>query len=200
MGTIVGYENLKLYISGYYKKLFGALEESFVALDESSIGDIPQLNLEENELLSALFTKKEVFDAITQMKHNKAPGPDGFPAEFYHKCWHIIKGDLMPMFHDLFDGHLNLFHLNFGTITLLPKRVEAIHIEQFRPICLLNVSFKIFTNVGTNRLTQIAHSVVQPTQTAFMPGRNILEGVVVLHETLHEIHTKSRWCYLQSGF
>ena len=37
---------------------------------------------------------------------------------------------------------------------------------------------------------QIAHSVVQPTQTAFMLGRNILEGVVVLHETLHEIHSK----------
>ena len=32
--------------------------------------------------------------------------------------------------------------------------------------------------------------VVQPSQTAFMPGRHILEGVVVLHETLHEIHTK----------
>ena len=141
------------------------------------MGDIPQLNLEENEVLSAPFTEKEVFDAITQMKHKKAPVPDGFPAEFYQKCWHIIKRDLMPMFQDLFEGHLNLFHLNFGTITLLPKKVEAIRIEQFRPICLLNVSFKIFTKVGTNRLTQIAHSVVQPTQTAFMPGRQILEGV-----------------------
>ena len=63
-------------------------------------------------------------------------------------------------------------------------------IEQFRPIFLLNVSFNFFTKVGTNRLTQIAHAVVQPTQIAFMPDRNILEGVVVLHETLHEIHTK----------
>ena len=50
----------------------------------------------------------------------------------------------MPLFQDLFDGHLELFHLNFRTITLLPKKVEAIRIEQFRPICLLNVSFKIF--------------------------------------------------------
>ena len=96
----------------------------------------------------------------------------------------------MPMFQDLFEGHLNLFHLNFGTITLLPKKVEAVRIEQFRPICLLNVSFKIFTKVGKNRLTQVAHSVVQPTQTAFMTGRQTLEGVVVLHETLHEIHSK----------
>ena len=108
----------------------------------------------------------------------------------YKKCRHIIKNDLMPMFHYLFEGHLNLFHLNFGTITLLPKKVEAVRIEQFRPICLLNISFKIFTKVGTNRLTQVANSVVQPPQTTFMPGRQILEGLVVLHETLHEIHSK----------
>ena len=96
------------------------------------------------------------------MKNNKAPGLDGFPAEFYKRCWGIIKGDLLPMFHDFFCGQLNLFQLNFGTITLLPKKEEAIRIEQFRPICLLNVSFKIFSKVGKNRLTQIAHTVVQP--------------------------------------
>ena len=117
-----------------------------------------------------------------------------FRRSFIKKCWHFIKGDLLPMFHELFSGQLQLFQLNFGTITLLPKKIEAVRIGQFRPICLLNVSFKIFTKVGTNRLTQIAHSVVQPSQTAFMPDRNILEGVVVLHEMLHEIHSKkTRW-------
>lgn len=69
----------------------------------------------------------------------------------------------MSMFHDLFNGQLHLFHLNFGSITLLPKKEGAIQIEQFRPICLLNVSFKIFTKVATNRLAHIAHSVVQET-------------------------------------
>ena len=66
---------------------------------------------------------------------------------------------------------------------LLPKKEEVVRIEQFRLICLLNMSFIIFTKVGMNRLTRIAHSVVQSTQTVFMPGRHILEGVVVLHET-----------------
>jgi hypothetical protein len=27
----------------------------------------------------------EVFEAISNMEHNKAAGPDGFPAEFYQK-------------------------------------------------------------------------------------------------------------------
>ena len=124
------------------------------------------------------------------MEQNKAPGPDGFPAEFYQKFWDVIKVDLMAMFAQLQSGDLPLFKLNFVVITLLPKKEDASRIEQYRPICLLNVSFKIFTKVGTNRITSIAEQVVQPTQTAFMPGRNILEGVVVLHETIHEIHRK----------
>ncbi|XP_073358207.1 uncharacterized protein [Aegilops tauschii subsp. strangulata] len=189
-GTIIGQENLKLYITEFYKQLFGPPDNNCVSLDESRVEDVPQLTVVENDVLTAPFTEKEVFHAVSQMETNKAPGPDGFPAEFYKKCWFIIKGDLLPLFHDLFAGQLHLFQLNFGTITLLPKKAEAVRIEQFRPICLLNVSFKIFTKVGTNRLSQIAHAVVQPTQTAFMPDRNILEGVVVLHETLHEIHTK----------
>src|SRR4051812_22628712 len=57
-GTIVGHENIKLYISNYYKQLFGAPEENFVSLDESAIGDIPQLSVEENDILSAPFTEK----------------------------------------------------------------------------------------------------------------------------------------------
>jgi hypothetical protein len=42
----------------------------------------------------------------------------------------------------------------------------------------------------TNRLTEVAHRVIQPTQSTFLPGRNIMEGVVVLHETIHEMHRK----------
>jgi hypothetical protein len=39
-------------------------------------------------------------------------------------------------------------------------------------------------------LRLIDENIVQPSQTTFMPGRPILEGVVVLHETIHEIHRK----------
>nr|XP_045087410.1 uncharacterized protein LOC123494946 [Aegilops tauschii subsp. strangulata] len=75
-GTILGQENLKLYITEYYKQLFGPPEDSCVSLDESRIEDVPQLATDENDILTAPFTEKEVFDAISQMKNNKAPGPD----------------------------------------------------------------------------------------------------------------------------
>ena len=122
------------------------------------------------------------------MHPNKAPGPDGFPVEFYQQFWETIKDDLVQMFKDLSKGDLPLFSLNFGVITLIPKVQEANIIQQYRPICLLNVSYKIFTKVTTNRLGSVADKVVSPTQTAFINGRNILEGVVILHETIHELH------------
>jgi hypothetical protein len=65
-------------------------------------------------------------------------------------------------------------------------------VQQYRLICLLNVFFKIFTKVATNRLSTIAQKLIRPTQTAFLPGRNIMEGAVILHETIHELHTKKR--------
>jgi hypothetical protein len=96
----------------------------------------------------------------------------------------------MEMFSSFHKGELPLFRLNFGTIILLPKKENAVQIQQYHPICLLNVSFKIFTKVGTNRISSIAEKIIHPTQTAFMPGRHILEGVVILHETIHELHRK----------
>jgi hypothetical protein len=62
---------------------------------------------------------------------------------------------------------LLLFHLNFGTIILLPKKEIATQIHKYCPICLLNVSFKVFTKVGTNRVTSIAESVVQNTNYVY---------------------------------
>lgn len=129
-------------------------------------------------------------NAIFQMEHNKAPGPDGFPAEFYQVFWETIKDDLMALFDDFCKGCLPLHSLYFGTIILLPKLNEAVRIEQYRPICLLNVSFKIFTKMALNRLVMVAHKVISPTQTAFLLGRNIMEGFVVIHETIHELHRK----------
>jgi hypothetical protein len=77
-GTIVGDENLRIFISEYYKKLFGPQVQNSFSLYNDANSDIPQVSSEENVMLTADFTEEEVFEAISQMEHNKAPGPDGF--------------------------------------------------------------------------------------------------------------------------
>jgi hypothetical protein len=42
------------------------------------------------------------------------------------------------------------------------------------------------------RLTTVAKKVIGVSQTAFIPGRNILDGVVMVHEVLHQLKVKKQ--------
>jgi hypothetical protein len=46
---------------------------------------------DEKNILITGYTEKEVFEAISQMEHNEAPGSNGFPAKFYKRFWDVIK-------------------------------------------------------------------------------------------------------------
>lgn len=90
-GTIVGQDLLKAYITNYYKRLFGHLAYNFVTMDEEVADDIPQLSPEENAILTSPFSEMGIIYAILEIERNKSQGPDGFPTEFYQKCWGLIK-------------------------------------------------------------------------------------------------------------
>ena len=104
----------------------------------------------------------------------------------------MCKHDILEMLSKLHRGELDLARLNYGVITLIPKIKGAVNIKQFRPICLLNVIYKIITKVLTLRLTPVAAKVIGESQTAFIPGRHILDGVLILHEVLHELRSKKK--------
>jgi hypothetical protein len=44
--------------------------------------------------------------------------------------------------------------------------------------------------VVVRRLTKVVEKLVSQSQTAFIPRRNIMEGTIILHETLHKLHRK----------
>lgn len=85
-------------------------------------------------------------------------------------------------------GNLDLYRLNFATITLIPKENDARDLKKFRPISLLNCSFKIFSKLLTIRLGKVCQRLVAEQQSAFLKGGYILESVVVAHEIVHSIH------------
>lgn len=143
-----------------------------------------RISKEENAELTKPFTMQELEAAVKDMKNSTAPGPDGFSIEFYKEFWPQIR-DVKEMLDELHKGNLDLWRLNYGVIIPIPKLKLPNNIKQYRPICLLNVIYKIITKVLTLRLTKIAGRVIDRNQTAFIPGRNILNGVVILHEVLH---------------
>lgn len=104
----------------------------------------------------------------------------------------MVKADLKAMLDDFFVGKTDISRLNHGMISLIPKEKNADRIQNFWPICLLNISYKILTKILAARLARVIDNMILSTQTAFLKGRFIMEGVVTLHETLHGLHRKKK--------
>ena len=94
------------------------------------------------------------------------------------------------MFHEFYIGTFDMARINFGVITLIPKVVGATNIRQFRPITVINVLERIFSKVCVSRLVPIAERMNHPLQTAFLKGRRIHDGILSLHEIVHEVRSR----------
>lgn len=78
--------------------------------------------------------------------------------------------------------------MNSAFISLVPKQEGAERINHFRPISLLNTSFKIITRVLATRLKAFMPNLIGESQSAFMVGRSTLDSVAAAQEILSACH------------
>jgi hypothetical protein len=173
--------------TSFYKELFGPSVSSSINLTNLTMN---QLSNVDRSFLTAPFCINEIKKVVLDLKHNSAPGPDGFPAEFFQDFWELIYLDIWNLFKDFYDGNLDIERLNYGMVTLLPKVDNAVEMKNFRPICLFNVCYKIITKVLNNRLALCIKKVISESQYGFIQGRYIMDGVVSLNEILPEVKRK----------
>uniref|UniRef100_A0ACD5TF06 Uncharacterized protein n=1 Tax=Avena sativa TaxID=4498 RepID=A0ACD5TF06_AVESA len=107
---IQGDNDILLFATSYYNSLFGPSASVFnVSLEipiECALDDLNRAFLEQE------FTLDEIRVSLFQMKHNKAAGPDGLPAEFYQHFWHMLKNDVLMLFNEFYHVRINTARLN----------------------------------------------------------------------------------------
>ncbi|KAE8797566.1 hypothetical protein D1007_27219 [Hordeum vulgare] len=126
-----------------------------------------QVSDAENAELTLPFSSEEVRQAIASTKACSAPGPDGLPVIFFQRFWETMRPVIMHMFQEFYIGTLDMGRINFGVVALIPKVVGASDIRQFRPITVINVLARIFAK-----------------------GKRIHDGILALHEIVHEVASK----------
>ena len=147
---------------------------------------VPKLNQDKINNLNSHITPKEIASLIKSLPTKKAPGPDGFRAEFYQ----TFKEDLIPILFKLFhkietEGTLpNLFYE--ATITLIPKpHKDPTKKGKIRSISLININAKILNKILKNRIQEHIKAIIHHDQAGFIPG---MKGSFCIRKSINTIH------------
>ncbi|GJZ22800.1 RNA-directed DNA polymerase, eukaryota, reverse transcriptase zinc-binding domain protein [Tanacetum coccineum] len=127
---------------------------------------------------------QQIKPAVWECGGDHAPGPDGFSFKFLTTFWDLIKVDVVCFVHEFFLTGTFPKGCNSSFIALIPKVIDANFVTDFRPISLIGCQYKIIGKLLANRLSSVIGDVISPEQSAFIKGRNIFDGPLIINEVM----------------
>lgn len=179
---IIAEEIYKFYSKLYSSNYSNATSKHFL---ENIKHNIPQVEQDFQIICDAEIQLKELDNAISHMALGKAPGQDGLTTNFYKFFWNEIKNMLFEVFKECVGNNTLTITMKQGVITLLPKPgKDKRYMDNLRPISLLNVDYKIFTQIMANRLKTGIGNIVSEHQSGFLKDRSIHNNIRLVLDLL----------------
>lgn len=139
------------------------------------------------------FTLAEFSVALNNMPNNKTPGLDGLTAEFYKMFWSKLGQIYTDAIMFIKQSGSMWLSARRGIITLIPKKNKDTNLlTNWRPLTMLTCDYKILAKAIALRMQSVLDYLINPDQTGYMKGRNIVENIVKVKEIVqytHNTHT-----------
>ncbi|GKV11959.1 hypothetical protein SLEP1_g23168 [Rubroshorea leprosula] len=184
---------IKEEVAKYFEELFTGEQWKRPKLEGI---DFKQISSTDSELLMAEFSEDEIKEAVWDCDSSKSPGPDGFNFRFVKAMWEDIKADVVGFVQEFHRNGKLVRGSNASFIVLIPKVDNPQKIEEYRPISLIGVMYKIITKLLDNRLRKVLPKIIGEQQMAFIGGRQLVEGAVVANEIIDEAKRKKMKSFL----
>ncbi|GJY05164.1 RNA-directed DNA polymerase, eukaryota, reverse transcriptase zinc-binding domain protein [Tanacetum coccineum] len=133
----------------------------------------------------------EIKKAMFDIADVKARGPDGYTTCFFKKAWCVVEKDICQAIKDFFVNGKLLKEINSTIISLVPKVSTPKKVSEFRPIACCNVICKCISKILTERIKSGLEKLLNVNQSAFIPGRQIYDNILITQELLRGYSRKS---------
>ena len=106
---------------------------------------------------------------LMRMRNRKAPGQNKVASELWKHAPEWAQRILHSTINNVLSGAPMPDHWRGGTVQLLFKKLPYTELSNWRPVCLLNVSYRLFTSIVTRRLNRMVehHGILDEAQEAF---------------------------------
>lgn len=125
--------------------------------------------------------------AVFSIQGLKAPGPDGIQKVFYQRHWERVKNTLLLFVQNALSMGMIHEAVLKSHMVLIPKLDIPESIRDFRPITLLNTSYKVVFQVLVARLRPILQRLVGPFQNSFLAGRSTTDNILIAQVVVHSL-------------
>lgn len=146
-------------------------------------------------------TPDEIKEQIKKMRNGKAAGPDEIKAEVY-KCI-LDDNDLITMMAYLLNKTLeegNVPNDWKQSKTIMVEKTKKPKANEFRPIALTNVYYKIFMGIIKNKIEKhiLENNIISDYQAGSTPKRRIEDNLFLLRHCIEKTFKRKKTMYILS--
>lgn len=181
-------------IRDFYKDLYSKDVNAKIDDNEFILQNaLPRLDEVESKQCEGAITNEECERVLHLFKSNKSPGNDGIPIEFYREFWKDISKIIIDSYNYSYEKRLLSTSQRQAVISLINKPgKDRLHIENWRPISLLNVDYKIMSKCLSERIKKVITKLVHHSQFGFVKGRNINDALRTILDIVDETNINNR--------
>ena len=180
--------------SEFYKLLYNPTVPNEIELNNIFLtsNEIPVLTEPLKAACEGLIKLNDIEKVLKSMKLNKTPGNDGLPVELYKKFWKTLNKPLLESYNYSYETNELSVSQKQAVISLLDKKdKDRLLVENWRPISLLNVDYKILSKCLAERIKKVLPYIIHESQTGFIAGRSISDSIRTILDILEDTESKN---------
>ena len=128
------------------------------------------------------FTKVELLAALSKLKNSKAQAWDLTQTELLKQLPDPLVENMLGFLNNWWLNHSFPSELTHATVFSLFKKGDVHQLSNYRPIALLSITYKIFTQIIRARIQKAVDPLLSDTQYGFRPKRSTVQPIHILRQ------------------